>query len=147
MSNDEYTFNSFYIPKRMMPEIKMYVEEGIIPGDFLQSVISNDLFGVLGKSDNENMCNLLAYVVYFFSETPSQCWGSREKMKEWSARGGLNGIRIKNNLEDIELTGEYHADCNLLMREILTLKKEIKKWKKKNITLHLHMLKEKYEKK
>ena len=91
MSNDTYTFYGFYIPERMMNGIKMYVEKGILPGDFLQCVISNDLFGAIGRADDENIRNLPAYTAFFYNKTPSICWGSREMMKEWSARGGLEG--------------------------------------------------------
>lgn len=78
-----YRFNQYYIPERMMGGIIRYIEDGIIPGGFLQAVVSNDLKEAVGRADEENMANLPAYVAYFYNEAPSQCWGSEEKMLRW----------------------------------------------------------------
>lgn len=79
-----YWFNEFYIPERMMPGIRRYVESGIVPGDFLCAVIQNDLSEAVGRADDENLKNLPAYVAYFYNEVPSNCWGSKERMQEWA---------------------------------------------------------------
>ena len=79
-----YWFQDYYIPERMMGGITRYVEEGVIPGHFLQAVICNDLKEACGRADRENAQNLPAYVAYFYNETPGGCWGSKKKMKEWS---------------------------------------------------------------
>ena len=78
-----YTFQNFYIPDRMMPGIKRYIEEGIAPGNFLTAVIQNDLSEACGQADDENIQNLPAYAAYFYNEAPSVCWGSKERMKFW----------------------------------------------------------------
>lgn len=78
-----YCFQEFYIPERMMPSIKRYVEEGVKPGDFLTAVIENDLSEACGRADDENMRNLPAYAAYFYSETPGMCWGSEKAMTLW----------------------------------------------------------------
>ena len=78
-----YKFQEFYIPDRMMGGIDRYVKQGILPGDFLQAVICNDLSNAFGRADDENMRNLPAYVAYFYNETPRGCWGSKNKMKNW----------------------------------------------------------------
>ena len=78
-----YHFNEFYIPDRMMPGIKRYIEEKIPPGEFLAAVICNDLQEAVGQADTENMANLPAYVGYFYNEAPSQCWGSKAAMDKW----------------------------------------------------------------
>lgn len=78
-----YTFREFYIPARMMPGIRRYIENGILPGKFLQAVISNNLHDALSQADDENLRNLQAFVGYFYNEAPSPCWGSPEKMHKW----------------------------------------------------------------
>ena len=78
-----YFFGEFYIPDRMMPGIRRYIESGIHPGDFLTAVICNDLHEALGRADEENLKNLPAYGAYFYNEAPSNCYGSRILMKEW----------------------------------------------------------------
>lgn len=78
-----YKFNSFYIPERMMGGITRWVNDGIIPGDFLLSVITNNLKDACWYADDENLLNLPAFVSYFYNECPSQCWGSPEKVASW----------------------------------------------------------------
>ena len=80
-----YRHRSFYIPERMMPAIKAYVNEHRLPGHFLQAVISNNLKEATARADEENGANLPAFVAYFYNEAPSPCWGSIDKMKEWVA--------------------------------------------------------------
>ena len=79
-----YRFQKYYIPARMGPGITRYVERGIIPGDFLQAVIQNNLQNACGRADDENMANLPAYVGYFYNEAPADCWGSVGAMEKWS---------------------------------------------------------------
>ena len=80
-----YNFRQFYIPDRMMPALKRYIEEKIPPGHFLTAVICNDLTEACGRADDENMANLPAYVAYLYNEAPANCWGSKKKMKLWLA--------------------------------------------------------------
>ena len=84
-----YKFRGFYIPERMMPGIERYVQDRVMPGSFLQAVISNDLRLACANADEENLRNLPAYIAYFYNETPSGCWGSQEKMFYWIS-GGKN---------------------------------------------------------
>jgi hypothetical protein len=81
-----YEFQEFYIPERMMSGIKMYVEQGIRPGDFLVSIIQNNLKLAVMLADPENLRNIPAYVAYFHEKCPAACWGSEEKMVEWRKR-------------------------------------------------------------
>jgi hypothetical protein len=85
--NDKYIFlygsQIYEIPERMRGALTRYVKDKILPGDFLQAVISNDLSGATGRADEENMAQLPAYVNYFYNHAPSTCWGSKKKMDEW----------------------------------------------------------------
>ena len=78
-----YRFQHYYIPERMEPSIRRYIDDKVLPGDFLQAVICNDLKEAVGRADEENMDNLPAYAAYFYNEAPATCWGSPEKMKAW----------------------------------------------------------------
>lgn len=88
-------FQTYHIPPRMMGGIDRYVEQGIIPGEFLQAIICNDLRESVYKADEENMANLPAYVSYFYTHCPANCWGSRERMLEWHNKGGTMGITMQ----------------------------------------------------
>lgn len=79
-----YTFKNYYISDKMMNAIDRYLNNGIVPGDFLQAVICNDLFSAVGRADEENCRNLPAFVAYFYNEAPLESYGSREKLLEWS---------------------------------------------------------------
>jgi hypothetical protein len=81
-----YSFRGMLIPKNMHGGILRYVEHGILPGDFLRAVISNDLREACSRADDINLHNLPAYVSFFYNNTPGSCWGSREKMMAWHTR-------------------------------------------------------------
>lgn len=81
--NKLYTDNGFYIPSRMMEGIKRYVDKGVVPGQFLQAIIKNDLNGAVAHADQENLQNIPAYVRFFYNNTPGPCSGSPAKMKAW----------------------------------------------------------------
>jgi len=89
--NKQYKDGGKAIPMRMMEPLKRYVQRGTIPGDFLQKVICNDLKGAIAHADEENLNCLAVYVRFFYNQCPSECWGSKGKMKAWHDRGGLNG--------------------------------------------------------
>lgn len=68
-----------------------YIEQGILPGDFLQAVIRNDLAAAAGRADAGNRERLFDIVSFWYNEAPGQCWGSREKMEAWVEHGGAAG--------------------------------------------------------
>lgn len=71
------------IPERMMAGIRRYIDHGIEPGHFLTAVICNDLREAVARADSENVLLLREYVLFFYNDAPSQCWGSAEKMQAW----------------------------------------------------------------
>lgn len=86
-----YKYRGYYIPERMMPRIERYVQQGVIPGNFLQAVICNNLKETFAFADDENTKNIAAYVGYFYNEVPSKAWGSHKIMMKWAKDGGLEG--------------------------------------------------------
>ena len=79
-----YTFRQFYIPDRMAGALNLYIDQGIMPGDFLVAVLEHDLFGAVGRADDENLDNLPAFVAFIYNEAPGNCHGSREKVQAWA---------------------------------------------------------------
>ena len=71
------------LPEHIRGSAKRYLEEGIMPGDFLQAVICNDLLGAFLKADDTNVSNMLDIVKFFYNEAPTISWGSKEEMKKW----------------------------------------------------------------
>lgn len=87
-----YQYRVHYIPARMMPGIKRYVEQGIRPGDFLCAVFENDFKKALMFADDENYNNIQAYAAYLYNVAPHGCHGSAEKVEAWIKQGGLKGL-------------------------------------------------------
>ena len=73
----------YEIPEYMREGIELYVEKGVRPGNFLQSVISNKLKESVMYADDVNMANLPAYANYFYNHAPVHCWGSEKMMESW----------------------------------------------------------------
>ena len=74
------------LPEHIREGVRMYVEQGIPPGHFVTAVICGDLFEAFDRADDVNTHRMLDLVRFFYNETPSQCWGSREKMDAWMER-------------------------------------------------------------
>lgn len=63
--------------------LRRYVEKGIEPGSFLMAVLENNLIESIQKADATNLANIKEIVEYCYNEIPSDCWGSKEIVKEW----------------------------------------------------------------
>lgn len=73
-------------PAHIRGGIVRYIDEGIAPGSFLTAIICNDLIGACGKADGINRLALFDIVAWFWNESPSSCWKSREAMDAWIAK-------------------------------------------------------------
>jgi hypothetical protein len=67
---------------------KRWIENRIMPGDFLAAVIRNNLKEALGRADIENRAAIFDIVSWWYNEAPSPCWGSPEKVKAWAKSPG-----------------------------------------------------------
>jgi len=72
-----------FIPDHMMAGLLRYIEHRVMPGDFLQAVLANDLKDAVGRADNTNINILHVYVTFLYNEAPAKCWGSREAIAAW----------------------------------------------------------------
>ena len=79
----QVNFEKFCIPERMRGGIARYLTDGIPTGDFLKSVIENDLRMALWTADNENLAILPNYVRFFHNACPGLSWGSRDRRSAW----------------------------------------------------------------
>lgn len=81
------------LPEHMRKGARRYVEEGVLPGDFMQAVICNKPIGSFRCTDDINAARILDIVRFWYNEAPMGCWGSEERMIAWHEHGGLNGNR------------------------------------------------------
>jgi len=66
--------------------MRLYVEQGVLPGSFLRAVISNNLVEAFAQADSTNILRLFDYANFLYNEVPSPCWGSEEKMLAWAEK-------------------------------------------------------------
>lgn len=78
------------LPKHMRPGMRDYIERGILPGRFLQAILSNDFITAYGRADHINRFALHDFARFLDRWAPRECYGSPEKVAAWSKRGGLN---------------------------------------------------------
>ena len=79
----------------MRDGVRMYIEEGIMSGHFLTALFSNDLVGAYSRADKANEEAMKEWVTFLFNYAPASCWGSKERVEDWSSDGGLEGRRKK----------------------------------------------------
>jgi len=53
--------------------IDRYVEYGVMPGDFLFAVLTNNLAQSFGRADMENRHDMQEIVSYCYNEIPGDC--------------------------------------------------------------------------
>jgi len=71
------------IPVHTKAALDRYIEHKMLPGGFLIAVLSNDLFGAVGRADRENLAALPDIVKYIYNELPAGSWGSNDIIWRW----------------------------------------------------------------
>lgn len=71
-----------------------YIKRGIPTGDFLRSVLTNDLVGAFSRADSENLRDLKEIVEYLYLHVPSGAWRTEAKVDDWIDKGGLEGLGL-----------------------------------------------------
>ena len=92
-SQDQIKYDK--LPEHIRMGMRRYIEEGIIPGSFLQAVIQDKLVESFAMADETNIARMFDIACFMYHECPRVCRGSEEVMKEWHERGGLNKILSK----------------------------------------------------
>jgi len=84
-------FDSYHVPKEYADVMYNYLVHGFSPGSFFTSVLANDCTGAIVHSHPSNTIQALKYlVVWILNMAPSICWGSYEKVEEWTKLPDLN---------------------------------------------------------
>ncbi|MBU2534379.1 MAG: hypothetical protein KKB37_16690 [Alphaproteobacteria bacterium] len=96
MSDDDDRFDSDLF--RALPQaddLRQYIEDGRPTNHFLTALLENDLMACIGRADARNRAALDDYVIWLKSFAPGQCYGGRQQVADWIARGGLRGSNGK----------------------------------------------------
>ncbi len=74
-------------PSLVPPDIKRaidnYVQLRRRPGDFVLSVLKNNLAMAIGRADHNSLRVIAAIVGYCYNEIPAPCWGSHDIVEAW----------------------------------------------------------------
>jgi hypothetical protein len=80
------------LPEHDREGARMWIENGVLPGDFLRAVISNNLKLAFMYADEINTERMKDIVSFWYNEAPMDCWGSEEKVTKWFSHSGFAGI-------------------------------------------------------
>ena len=76
--------NSLYqLPSSRLESIENYLRYGKPMGGFLTAVFSNDLRGAIASASESDKPLVEQYIKYLYWELPSQCHGSKKKVRSW----------------------------------------------------------------
>jgi hypothetical protein len=76
-------FSDYHIPNHTQTALTDYIERGIPVGGFLHAVLSNDLFGAVGRADAQNLPALKDITGWIFMQAPQGSWGSEALVLRW----------------------------------------------------------------
>lgn len=76
-------FSGFNIPQHTQEALQRYIVHGILPGDFLMSVLKNDLMGAVARADHENSQCLRDIAAWVYMRAPGNSWGDRDTIREY----------------------------------------------------------------
>lgn len=79
-------------PEHLWGGFKSYVLQGRPTGQFLRAFFEGDFHEMCRRGGKELVMELWPAVVYLHNQCPMGCFGSKENVKEWMSRGGLQGI-------------------------------------------------------
>lgn len=85
------------LPYHMQHGARMYIENGVKPGSFLTSVLSNNFYEAYKNADDANVAAMKEWAI-FLNNIPISAWGSKEIVEKWRAKKGLNGISQSNEV-------------------------------------------------
>lgn len=94
------------IPAQIKFAIDYWALDARIPGDFVKSLLENNLHKAVIGADPESLANLKDIVLYVVNEIPAPCWGSPEKMEKWVIKGGQKGMHEARKRHEALILGD-----------------------------------------
>lgn len=82
------------VPHHMRDGLILYVENGILPGSFMEAILENDLKGACARADIINRYRIFDIVSFCYGNLPSASWGHPQIVQNWVKHNGLHGPRI-----------------------------------------------------
>lgn len=88
------------VPEHTRGALLRYRDRGLEPGGFLVSVLTNDLFGAVGRADAQNIVALKDICSWIYMRMPSMAWGSADRLEDWIKAGGAEGLQKSSAQEE-----------------------------------------------
>lgn len=76
-------YNEPFVPEHTREALQRYVEHGNYPGGFLMAVLTNDLFGAVGRADSTNIKYIKDICMFVYNRMPSNSWGNEDKVHKF----------------------------------------------------------------
>ena len=82
------------VPPRYRGGLDRWITEGIVPGQFLQALLRNDLMEAALRADDADGLpgwQIRPIILFLQNNAPHDCYGSLAVCASWAAAGGLEG--------------------------------------------------------
>jgi hypothetical protein len=96
------------LPVSHTETVRRYIEHGIEPGSGWTLILSADLRAVVAVDDDTREILPVLYR-WLVNYAPSECWGSREKVREWIR--ARRAERLSGAGADDLSMGDHERDC------------------------------------
>ncbi len=93
-----------FVPHNVRRCLRNWINNGIIGGDFIMSVLKNDLLNSMVLADNMTRRHIPTIVNWIYKFAPGGCWGNEFRVEEWP---DIN--RRNKKLEKIRIEEEPEA--------------------------------------
>ena len=78
------------VPPHLLEGLRAYAIDHRPVGQFLTSVLENDLMKAIGRADVESLAAIRGIVQFVYNAMPGPCHGSPAAVKAWLAKGEAN---------------------------------------------------------
>jgi len=86
------------VPFHLRRSLQDYVEEGHIPGRFMTGVLADRLEMTMNSSDPKGWRALNEILAFIHLYLPPESYGTPERVANWEATGGLDGVAVRRHL-------------------------------------------------
>lgn len=101
------------IPKEIQAGIDRFVAEGKADSPLILAIVSNDLIAAAGNGDDSDMKSLPVILRYCSNNIPADCWGTRERVKNWMVWHEMKKEHPSVTLQDIEREVKKHQEYEM----------------------------------
>lgn len=92
---DKATSPEYNLPQHTVTQLKDWHFMGVMPGDFLRGVLSNNLHDAFSRADSENLRALPRIVKFLYNQMPTACHqlsNATSRIWAWQEWKGMNNV-------------------------------------------------------